>query len=103
MLYLRNEPGSITFKVRIQPRAKKNTVVGLMGDALKIKITAPPVDGAANVMCIKFLADLLNLPQSALEIITGKTGREKIIQARVLNQEETSLTIARLEALIAST
>jgi len=102
VLYLRKQPGKITFKVRIQPRAKKNTVVGLLGDALKIKLTAPPVDGAANTMCIKFLADLLNIPQSALNIITGKTGREKIIQVRVLNQEDITLIIARIEALIAS-
>jgi len=102
VLYLKKHPDSITFKVRVQPRAKKNTVVGLLGDALKIKLTAPPVDGAANTMCLKFLAGFLNVPKSALEIVSGKSGREKMIRLTVLKQEDIALVIARLKALIVS-
>ncbi len=102
MLYLKKHPDGITFKVRVQPRAKMNTVVGLLGDALKIKLTAPPVDGAANMMCLKFLAGLLNIPKSALEIVSGKTGREKMIRLTVLKQEDIAPVIARLKALMVS-
>ena len=102
MLYLKKYPDGIIFKVRVQPRAKKNAVVGLLDDALKIKLTAPPVDGAANTMCLKFLAGLLNVPKSALEIVSGQTGRKKIIRLTVLKQEDIAPVIARLKALIVS-
>ena len=102
MLYLKKHADGITFKVRVQPRAKKNTVVGLLGNALKLKLTAPPVDGAANTMCLKFLAGLLNVPKSTLEIVSGKTGREKMIRLTVLKQEDIAPAIARLKALIVS-
>ncbi len=100
MLYLKRHPDGITFKVRVQPRAKKNTVVGLLGDALKIKLTAPPVDGAANTMCLKFLAGLLDVPKSALEIVSGQTGREKMIRLTDLKHEDIAPAIARLKALM---
>jgi len=102
VLYLKKHADGITFKVRVQPRAKKNTVVGLLGNALKLKLTAPPVDGAANTMCLKFLAGLLNVPKSTLEIVSGKTGREKMIRLTVLKQEDIAPAIARLKALIVS-
>jgi len=54
-------------------------VTGLLGDTLKIKLTAPPVDGAANVMCIKYLAKSLSVSGSRLEIISGHTGKTKYI------------------------
>ncbi len=61
----------------IQPRASKNEIVGMHGDALKIRLTAPPVDGAANTMCLKYLAKRLSVPQSRLEILSGHTSRIK--------------------------
>lgn len=66
-------------KVFIQPRSSKNMIVGIHGDALKIKLTAPPVDGAANKMCIQYLAKSLKLPKSSLEIISGHTNRNKSV------------------------
>lgn len=63
----------------IQPRSSKNSVVGLYGDALKIKLTAPPVEGAANKMCIEFLAKQLGVPKSTLSIISGHSSRTKQI------------------------
>ncbi len=69
----------IVIKIYVQPRASRNRVIGLHGDALKIAIQAPPVDDAANRMCIDFLSKFLNLPRSAIEIIGGHTSRMKRI------------------------
>jgi uncharacterized protein (TIGR00251 family) len=57
-------------------------IAGLHGDALKIKLTAPPVDGSANKMCIKYLAKQLNLSKSSLEIVSGHSSRTKQILIR---------------------
>lgn len=100
MLYLKKHAKGVTFKVRVQPRGKKNTVVGLLDDALKIKITAPPVDGAANLLCIKFLSNLLKVPKSALEIISGQTSRIKMIRLTISKQRDLAAAINRLNSLV---
>ncbi|MBA3018592.1 MAG: YggU family protein [Proteobacteria bacterium] len=79
MLFLQENPQGIIFKVFVQPKSSKNTIAGLYGDALKIKLTAPPIDGAANKMCIKFLAKCLKVPKTSLEIISGHTSRTKYV------------------------
>jgi uncharacterized protein (TIGR00251 family) len=68
------------FAVRVQPRARKNAIVGELGDALKISLTAPPVDGRANEACLDFFSDFLSLPRSAIRIISGETSRNKVIR-----------------------
>jgi uncharacterized protein len=69
----------VSFAVRIQPRARRNAIVGELGDAVKIALTAPPVNGRANDACVEFLADLLSVPRSAVSIISGQKGRRKVI------------------------
>jgi uncharacterized protein (TIGR00251 family) len=69
-----------TFQVRVQPRAKKNAVVGELGDALKLALTAPPVEGRANEACVAFFAELLNVPRSSVTIAAGHSSRNKIIR-----------------------
>lgn len=76
-LIVRRHPEGVVFKVFVQPKSSKNAVVGLHGDALKIKLTAPPVDNAANAMCVKFLAKVLRVSKSSVEIIAGHTSRNK--------------------------
>jgi uncharacterized protein (TIGR00251 family) len=61
----------------IQPRASRNKVVGLVGEELKVALTAPPVDGAANKACIAFLAKLCSQPKSCVKLISGETSRHK--------------------------
>ena len=78
-LFLQENPQSIVFKVFVQPKSSKNMITGTYGDAIKIKLTAPPVDGAANKMCIKFLAKWLKIPKTSLEIISGDTSRTKYL------------------------
>jgi len=79
MVFIREHPEGIVFKVFIQSRSSKNLIVGQHGDSLKLKVTAAPVDGAANKMCIKFLAKRLSVSPSSLEIISGHAGRTKKI------------------------
>ena len=62
----------ITFSVRLQPRAKRDAIVGELGDALKIALTAPPVDGRANEACIEFLAEAFDVPRSSVTIVSGQ-------------------------------
>jgi uncharacterized protein len=70
----------IVLNLHIQPRASKNEVCGVQGDALKIRLTSPPVDGAANKLCREFLAELFHVPKSAVEIISGETSRHKRVK-----------------------
>jgi len=80
--------------LRVQPRASRNAVIGWTGDTLKIRLTAPPVEGAANAACLNFLAKLLDLSRSRLAIIHGARSRTKVVQITGLTRGEVR---ARLE------
>ncbi len=67
----------VTLSVRIQPRASKNGVSRMEDGSLKIRLTAPPVDGAANEALVRFLSDTLSISKSQVEIVSGHTSREK--------------------------
>lgn len=88
MLPLKEEKDGVSFKVRVQPRASKNQVAGLFDDALKVRLTAPPVDGEANEACRAFLADLLSVSKSQVEILSGLTGRNKIVKINGVSVSE---------------
>jgi hypothetical protein len=77
----------VTFAVKVQPRAKKNSIAGELGDAVKVTLTAPPVDGRANQACIEFFADLLNVSRSAITIISGESSRNKVIRVSGVSVE----------------
>ena len=66
-----------TLAIHVQPRARKTEVVGRHGDAIKIRLKAPPVDGAANDELVRFLADVLDVPRSAVTIVSGAASRSK--------------------------
>lgn len=72
--------GGIILTLHVQPRAAKNEVCGIQDNALKIRLTSPPVDGAANKLCREFLAGLFDVPRSAVEIIAGETSRHKRVR-----------------------
>jgi len=76
-LWYRENKGRLLFRVRLQPRSSANRVHGLHGDAVKISLTAPPVEGAANKMCREFLARLLGLSKSQVEQVGGFKSRLK--------------------------
>ena len=102
MLSLKEHPEGIVFKIFVQPRSSKNTIAGIHGDALKIKLTAPPVDNAANKMCVQFLAKCLGVSKSSLEIMSGHTGRNKQILLRSEGDGDTETERTRLSDLLAS-
>ena len=76
------------FALRVQPRASRNAVVGVMGEAIKLAVTAPPVDGKANESVIEYLADLFRVSKSSVVIISGETGRNKVIAIRGVSAEQ---------------
>ncbi|HZC68023.1 MAG TPA: DUF167 domain-containing protein, partial [Nitrospirales bacterium] len=78
----------VTLSLRVLPRASRNAVVGWTGANLKIRLTAPPVEGAANAACVKFLADLLDVPPSNLTILKGDRSRQKVVRITGLKQDE---------------
>jgi uncharacterized protein (TIGR00251 family) len=77
MPWLTDNQDHLILNLRVVPRAAKDEIMGLMGDALKVRIQAPPVDGKANTHLIKFLAKEWRIPRSAFEICSGETGRNK--------------------------
>jgi uncharacterized protein (TIGR00251 family) len=88
MTVTKNSPTGVTFAVRVHPRAKKNAITGPVCDALKLALTAPPVDGKANQACIDFFAKLLNVPRSSVTIAAGQSNRNKVIRVAGLSAEE---------------
>ena len=88
MITIRDTEAGVTFAVRVVPRAKKNAITGEFGDALKLALTAPPVDGRANAACIEFFANLLDVPRSSVTIASGETSRRKIIRVAGLSADE---------------
>lgn len=73
-------PGGIRFAVRVQPRASCNEIVGWQGEALKVRLTAPPVEGKANQACLKFLADFFKVARRQVNLVGGLQSRQKIIE-----------------------
>ena len=66
--------------IRVQPRASRNEVAGVHGDALKVRLTAPPVEGAANEALVDFLATTFGIPARAVTIVSGASSRTKIVE-----------------------
>ena len=81
--------------VHVVPRAKRTEVVGRHGDALKIKLKAPPVDGAANAELVRFVAERLDVPRSAVTITAGHTSRRKTVE---IHGSDTAEALGRLLA-----
>jgi uncharacterized protein (TIGR00251 family) len=79
MLALQQRGADVLLPVTVQPRASRNAVAGLHGDALKLLLTAPPLEGAANAACLRLLSDLIGVSQGRLSIIRGMKARQKLI------------------------
>jgi uncharacterized protein (TIGR00251 family) len=82
--WIKSQGDAVSLSLLIQPRASKNEIVGEFGNParLNIRITAPPVDGAANEAVIAFLAEKLGLPKRSFEILRGHTGKQKTLLCR---------------------
>lgn len=88
LIEIRDTPGGSSFTVKVHPRAKKNAITGEVGEALKVSLTAPPVEGRANEACIDFFAKLLNVPRSSITIAAGQNNRKKVIHVSGLSANE---------------
>ena len=77
MQWIQDTPAGAVLNARVIPRAPRNRVEGVLGDALKIRLRAPPVDGKANTALIRFLAATLDISAARVEIMAGETGRRK--------------------------
>jgi uncharacterized protein (TIGR00251 family) len=85
-------PGGVTFYVQVQPRASREAIAGERGDALKIHVTAPPVDDCANEALVQLLARRLNVPRAAVRIVAGeKSSRKRVVVAGVQREQVLAL------------
>jgi uncharacterized protein len=79
-LTVRGGDGSVRFAVRVQPRASRSEIAGLHGDSLKVRLAAPPVDGAANEALVELIADALGIGRRAVRIVSGQSSRSKVVE-----------------------
>ena len=103
MLELKETNGAVVFSVRVQPRASRNAIDGewhgstslTTGGALKLRLTAPPVDDRANEACRRFLAEHLNIPLSAVRILSGERSRTKRVEVRGVTADQVRRLFAK--------
>jgi hypothetical protein len=81
-LAVQQDGPDVLLTVHVQPRASRNQLVPHWPDHITLRLTAPPVEGAANAACCAFLADRLDLPKSRLTVLRGETARRKLIRIR---------------------
>jgi uncharacterized protein len=81
-------PGGVRLRVHAQPRASRTELAGIHDGRLKVRLAAPPVDGAANLELVRFLAGLLGVPRSDISVIRGPSAKQKVLQVRGVSVEE---------------
>lgn len=86
--------GVTDIQVRAQPRASRSEIVGPHGNALKVRIAAPPVEGAANLELEKVLAKALGLPRSSVQVVRGASGRNKLVRVTGLGPDDVRRRLA---------
>ena len=74
--------------VKVHPRAKRSALAGRIGEAWKLSLSAPPVDGKANEECVRFLAELARVPRARVRIVMGLTSRVKVVEIEGVSQED---------------
>ena len=74
--------------VKVHPRARRSAVTGRLGEAWKLDLTAPPIEGKANDACVRFLAELVGVPRARVRIVTGLTSRTKVVEIEGVTEEE---------------
>ena len=85
--YLKTVSNGVCLSLKVQPRASKNEIGEAVGDELKIKVTAPPVDSAANEAVIRLLAEVLDCPRGSVQLLRGQTSRHKQVLIQGLSAE----------------
>jgi len=102
MVVIQDTHSGATFEVKVHPRAKKNAITGELGDALKLSLTAPPVEGKANEACIEFFANLLKVSRSSVTIASGETSRNKVVRVVGLSAKEVRERLACSASILPS-
>ena len=82
MAIARRDDGDLVLEVRVQPRASRTEFAGAMGDRLRVRLQAPPVDGRANAALVEFLAEAFDVPRARVTIEHGLSGRDKRVRIR---------------------
>jgi uncharacterized protein len=82
--------------VKVHPRAKRSALTGRFGDAYKLDLAAPPVDGKANEECVRFLAAIARVPRARVRIVTGLTSRTKVVEIEGVTQAELETRLATI-------
>jgi uncharacterized protein (TIGR00251 family) len=95
ILHLRESKHGLTFDIQVTPHASSAQVVGVQEGVLKVRVTALPVEGAANEACIKLIAKTLALKKSQLEIFAGAKSRKKTVLVKDISREELEMNIRR--------
>jgi hypothetical protein len=98
MIPVRESGAGLSFAVKVHPRARKNAVIGMVGDALKLSLTAPPVEGKANQAVVEFFADFFQISRSSVTITSGETSRLKIVRITGITAEQLRQRLAGLAA-----
>jgi uncharacterized protein len=88
MIRITERKGGAAFPVKVVPRASRNEIAGVEEGALRVRLTAPPVEGAANQALVKLLAGVLQVPARDVELMTGHGGRHKVIGVTGLSPQE---------------
>ena len=92
--WLTEHPDGVVITLRATPRGKRTEIIGVVDGALRIRVQAPPVDGKANKVLIKFLAKQLGCPSSAISIVGGQTARHKRLHIAGISASELRTTLA---------
>ena len=95
MIRIQPSGDGVTFAVKVHPRARRERISGMLGDVLKLEITAPPLEGRANDACIDFFSNFLKVPRSSITIAAGLSSRNKVIRV-------TGVSAAALEQAFAT-
>ncbi len=95
MIPIKESGEGVSFQVKVHPRAKRNAITGEMGEALKVALTAPPVEGRANEAVIEFLAEVLRVPRASVSIAAGQSSRNKVIRVRGLSAQQVAERLSR--------
>ena len=85
--YLKTQSDGVLLSVKVQPRASRNEIGDALGNELRVKVTAPPVDAAANEALVRLLADTLDCPRSRVELVRGHTSRHKVVKLHGISAE----------------
>ncbi|HWX39653.1 MAG TPA: DUF167 domain-containing protein [Blastocatellia bacterium] len=94
MAVISERDGAVTFEIKVQPRASRTALAGQHAGAIRLTVAAPPVEGKANEECRRFLAELLGVRRSAIEIVSGASSRTKVIRVRGIAPDRVRMAFA---------